>query len=87
MSKKSDMKFIIWDPKDGNGSPRRDENGEFLSDGVVGRIPLNSVYLTIYGIKPDGAARYDSLEVGQCVRDVTFQMSGAKGIYDIYRVE
>jgi len=79
------MKFILWDPKD--GSPRRDDDGTFISEGVVGRITPGNVYLTVYGKRPKGSVDYKDLEVGQRVANVEFSLSGSKGTCDVYRVE
>jgi len=80
-----DMKFIIWDPKD--GYPRRAEDGSFISDGIIGRVNINNVYLTTYASYPDGAKKLADLEVGEVVRCTRFSLSGERGTYDIYRVK
>lgn len=44
--------FIIWDPRDGD--PRREESGEFISDGIRGvRYSLSgqSGYYDIYRVR------------------------------------
>lgn len=76
--------FIIWDEAD--GKPRRNEDGEWISDGLVGRIGLDNVYLTAYGVRPEGSYPYDELEVNQALHDVVFSLSGSKGRYSVYRV-
>jgi hypothetical protein len=78
-----EKQFIIWDPKDGR--PSRDD-GRIVSDGCIGRIGLDNVYLTAYGAREHGSKTYDELEVGESVLNVTFRLSGQKGVYDIYRV-
>lgn len=84
-SQESEMKFIVWDPKDGR--PNRDDDGNINSSGLMGPTTLDNVYLSTYGAKPDGSKEYQDLEVGECVRGVKFSLSGSKGIYDIYRVK
>ena len=37
-------------------------------------------------IAVSSAPAYADLGVGECVRDVVFNLSGEKGVYDIYRV-
>lgn len=76
--------FIIWDEADGR--PRRGENFEWVSDGLVGRIGLDNAYLRAYGARPEGAPAYDDLEVGEAVHDVVFRLSGSVGRYSVYRV-
>jgi hypothetical protein len=80
-------RYIIWDPRD--GEPRTDGDGEITSDGVIGRIGRDNVYLrgyakyadgTEYG--PDGAP---VLEPGQFAV-AEFGLSGSKGTYRVYRV-
>lgn len=78
-------RFILWDQKDGPNPPR-DEAGEILTNGCLGRLTINNVYLTSYGARPDGAKAYDELELGEAVRNVRFSLSGSKGEYDVYRV-
>ena len=78
-------RFILWDPQDGN--PRREEGGAFISDGIVGRVDENNVYLTTYGRFPEGEARSPGdLSVGQSICGVRYSQSGSAGTYDIYRV-
>jgi len=78
------MKFIIWDTKD-NFQPRRDDDGVIVSDGVLGRIEEDNVYLAIYAEYPT-SVRPNDLPVGKCIKDVQFSLSGSKGKYDVYRV-
>lgn len=81
------MKFIIWDPKD-NYRPSMDEQGnEIVSDGVIGRVGPNNVYLTTYARYPKDAKALRELEVGECIKGVVFSLSGSRGVYDIYRVQ
>lgn len=77
--------FILWDRKDGPNPPR-DEAGEILTSGVLGRLGRGNVYLTTYGARPDGSKTYDELELGEAVRNVRFSLSGSSGEYDVYRV-
>jgi hypothetical protein len=83
--KDSDKRFIIWDEKDGR--PHRDELFEFISDGLIGRIGLDNIYLISYGVRPDPRMSYAELEVGQAIHDVVFNLSGSKGRYSVYRVK
>jgi len=76
------MKFILWDPKDGR--PRYDD-GECISDGLLGRLDEGNVYLTTYA-EYEGSPRHTELEVGGWT-EATFRLSGSKGRYKIYRVE
>lgn len=88
-------RFIIWDPKD--GSVQR-EAGVIVSDGVLGRLFEDNVYLTAYAKWPHGPTRGlvghggilhpgSCLEVGERIQGVVFALSGEVGSYDIYRVE
>jgi hypothetical protein len=79
-----EKQFILWDEADGR--PRRDESGEWVSDGLLGRVGLDNVYLRAYGARPEGASAYDDLEVGEAVHDVVFRLSGSVGRYSVYRV-
>jgi hypothetical protein len=80
------MKFIIWDPRD-NYRPRTDEEGnEIVSDGLLGRVGEDNVYLTTYAEYPRGR-RHTDLAVGECVKGVHFRLSGEHGVYDVYRVD
>lgn len=79
----SEKRFIIWDPRD--GQLRRDETGELISDGLIGRVGPENVYLTTYGEFPDERRPID-LAIGECIRDVKYSLSGSRGTYDIWRV-
>ena len=79
-----EKRFIIWDPKD--GSPIRDSDGAFVSDGCVGRIGLDNAFLTAYGQRPKDSKHYSVLAVGEPVRNVVFKLSATGGCYDVYRV-
>jgi hypothetical protein len=82
------MKFIIWDPKDGNGLPRVDpDTGAITSDGVLGRITEDNVYLRAYPTWPADAKPIAELEVGEPIFGVRYTLSGGSGFYDVYRVE
>lgn len=79
-----EKQFILWDEADGR--PRKNEDGDWMSDGLVGRIGIGNAYLAAYGVRPEGAPAYDDLEVGEAVHDVVFSLSGSKGRYSVYRV-
>lgn len=79
-------KFILWDPRD-NYRPSTDEEGnEIVSDGVLGRLSSDNVYLTTYAQYP-GDKRPDDLRVGEYIKGVHFRLSGEHGVYDVYRVD
>ena len=78
------MKFIIWDTNDGP-LPRRDDDGKIVSDGVVGPIDDDHVYITTYGSYP-GDKRPKHLEVGECITGVLFAYERQPWILDVYRV-
>lgn len=82
----SEKKFIIWDPKD-NYRPRCDEDGNIVSDGVIGRVTATNVYMTTYAEYPNNSRALADLQVGEAVYGVKFSLSGSSGIYDIYRVQ
>ena len=81
-------KFILWDAHD--GSPQRDENGEFLTTGLIGVIGEDDVYLRSYAnyqASPGkGLVVPTELEVGQFTY-AEFNLSKQKGIYQVWRVE
>lgn len=75
--------YIIWDPKD--GAPRT-EAGEFISDGIIGRVGIDNAYIKIYPSYFDNEPRRPAdLEVGESVT-ATFSLSGEMGRYQIWRV-
>jgi hypothetical protein len=75
--------FILWDRRD--GAPRRDEDGALVSDGIVGRIGPDNVYLSGYAAYPADTRPLD-LDVGGCIPGVGYSLSGSRGTYDVYRV-
>lgn len=77
-------KYILHSTKD-NYQPREDDDGNIISDGAVGRITANNVYLTGYASYPDDRRPTD-LAVGECIHSVVYSLSGSTGIYSIYRV-
>ena len=86
-------KYIIWDPRDeqppGSG-PRRDSDNNIISDGLIGRVGPDNVYIKIYAeyepnVKRD-INRHLQLEAGQYVT-ATFSLSGSKGRYQVWRVK
>ena len=90
-----DRRFIIWDTRDGNGSPRQEECGpsragfhrgtRIVSDGIIGRIGAENAYLTVYPEYPDHDRPTD-LGVQGFITGVEFGLSGSKGTYDVFRV-
>ena len=78
------MKFIIWDTNDGP-LPRCDDDGKIVSEGVLGCVDGDSVYITSYGSYP-GDKRPKNLEVGECIAGVLFAYEGQPWILDVYRV-
>ena len=80
------MKFIIWDPKD--GEPRRSEiDGSIISSGCTGPIGPDNCYLTTYAQKRKGQARaFTDLDVGERI-EVTYSLGGSRGDYLVIRVE
>lgn len=78
------MRFIIWDSKD--GEPRTPE-GSWVSGGLLGELSAENVYLRVYARRPKGTQPFEALTVGECVQNVEFALSGAKGMYDVYRTE
>ncbi len=76
------MFFIIWDPRD--GEPQRD-NGVITSDGIIGRVTEENVYIKAYASISEGEKRPEDLEVGAHTY-AEFSLSGSKGLYRIYRV-
>jgi hypothetical protein len=77
------MRFILWDPKDGN--PRKDEEGNINTDGILGKMGPDNAYLTAYPVYPDETRPRD-LSVGGRIVGVKYSLSGGKGYYDIIRV-
>jgi hypothetical protein len=78
----NEPRFILWSTRD--GAPRCDD-GVIVSDGVVGRIGPDNVYLCGYAQYPSDTRPLD-LAVGECIRGVQYSLSGSSGIYDVYRV-
>lgn len=83
--KDDDKRFIIYPHGE---KPMRDEEGNIISDGAIGRIGSDNCYLTAYPRWPrdGGSKRLKELEVNECIRGVEYSLSGSSGIYDIYRV-
>lgn len=80
------MKFIIWDNRD-HYRPRQDDDGAITSDGLLGRLDKDNVYIRTYAQYPEGSKRVTELSVGESISGVKFQLAGQTGVYDIYRVE
>jgi hypothetical protein len=80
-----DPKFIIVP----TGSKlMRDEEGNIISDGVIGRITEYNCYLTAYPKWPEENEylRPRDLKIGECIKKVEYSLSGSCGLYDVYRV-
>jgi len=77
----NDRRYILWNSKR-DGKPRYPDE---TTDGVLGRLSHNNVYLSTYACYPDDR-RPSDLAVGQCIENVRFSLSGEVGYYDIYRV-
>jgi len=79
--------FIIWDPRD--GAVRTDDDGNIISDGLIGRVGGDNVYVRVYAEYPPGTPMLvngePALEVGQFAR-ADFRLSGSHGRYHVYRV-
>jgi hypothetical protein len=75
--------FIIHDTKD---KLHHSDNGQIISDGVVGRIGPDNAYLSIYASFPDGSKDLRALDVGDKILGVSFSMSGGHGVYTVIRV-
>jgi hypothetical protein len=74
-------RFILWN---------RERDGELRypdeqTEGVLGQLSLDNVYLQTYARYPDDK-RPDDLKVGECIQGVAYSMSGQRGTYDVYRV-
>lgn len=78
---KDPRRFILWDSHRDGELRYPDEN----SDGILGRLSLDNVYLSTYAKYPEGR-RPEDLEVGEHIIDVSFSLSGEHGLYDVYRV-
>jgi len=76
------MKFIIYEQ---NSHPLVADNGNIISDGIIGRVTLNNVYLTAYAMYPN-KQRPKDLEIGECITGVRYSLSDETGMYNIYRV-
>jgi hypothetical protein len=81
------MRYILWNPRD--GEPLTDEGGNVSSDGIIGRVGRDNVYVKTYAAYAEGTERDADgspvLEVGGfAVAD--FSLSGSRGTYRVYRV-
>ena len=87
-------RYIIWDPRDGNGFPRRDEDGNITSAGLIGVLTEDNCYLTTYatGKRREGLVEYTPVSLDVLEENdhrpviADFSLSGSKGTYEIYRV-
>jgi hypothetical protein len=86
-----EKRFILWDRKDGEFPRRSDVEVDehmanlIISEGVLGWITEDNVYLTTYANYP-GVERPRDLAVGCRISNVQYSLSGSKGVYDLYRV-
>lgn len=80
------MKFILWNSKRDGHRPSSDEDGNIISDGVLGRITEDNVYLKVYAKYFDDKRPKD-LKVCEAIKGVMFTLSGESGSYDVWRVE
>ena len=81
----AEKKFIIWDPRDGF-YPTLGEDKAIISDGIIGRVTADNVYLKIYAQYKDDQKSIDELLVGEYVK-ADFRLSGEKGSYKVFRVK
>lgn len=77
----NDRRYILWDTKRDGTLRYPDEN----TDGILGRLSVNNVYLTAYAGYPDDR-RPNDLAVGERIENVRYNLSGEVGYYDLYRV-
>jgi hypothetical protein len=69
------------------GNPISRKYGSIVSDGVLGRVSKENAYLKVYAELPAKDSRkLDDLEVGDCIANVRYRLSGQTGYYDVYRV-
>jgi hypothetical protein len=78
--------YILFSTEEGP-RPRVDDDGMITTDGVMGRIGPDNIYLNAYAKWPRGAKRLADLEVGERIKDVEYRLSGEKATYDVYRVK
>ena len=76
-----DKLFILWN-RARDGVLRYPDK---QTDGVLGRLTADNVYLTAYAKYP-GDKRPKDLAVGERIENVEYRLSGEFGVYDIYRV-
>jgi len=81
------MKYILWNSNRDGDRPTTDEDGAIISDGVLGRLTADNVYLKVYAQYPEGQPLIEDIAVGEAVRGVRFHLSGETGFYDVWRVE
>lgn len=80
-----EMKFILHSRKHHGDKSLWDGDGVIVSDGAIGRITKDNVYLNVYAQYP-GDQRPADLEIGEMIEGVEFRLSGELGVYDVYRV-
>lgn len=81
MAEKDPRRFILWDTRRDGELRYPDAN----TDGVLGRLSLENVYISTYAEYP-ADKRPEDLAVGERIEDVVFRLSGDRGYYDMYRV-
>jgi hypothetical protein len=69
-----------------NEDPQRNADGAIVSEGALGRLGIGNGYLTTYGSYPAESRRPGDLGVGEAIHGVTYNLSGGRGVYSIYRV-
>lgn len=80
-----DKRFILWSRLTSH-EPPRDQEGNITTSGCLGELTEDNVYLKAYANYRQCTKRLDELEVGECVQNVIFSLSGEHALYDIYRV-
>ncbi len=82
------MKYILWNRKRDGQFPPLDENGEeIISDGAIGRVDAENVYLKTYARFRPESKKLDELVRGERIKDVVFSLCGERAKYDVIRVE
>jgi hypothetical protein len=85
---KHEKKFILWNPIESGvyKSPTK-EKGRIISEGIIGRVTYENVYISVYPEYEPGHKNPRDLEINESLLDVVFHMCGTKTKVDLYRVE